>query len=175
MKKKYGPVMDDPSDEPSLDEPPLDALPLGALDEPSKEKHRLWLFRFLSRKSHPEREVRDRLASRGVCPQEIEALILEFRDLHLLDDAAYARLFAEGHEGWGSHRVVLELCRRGLSREDIRLALEGRDEETQARTLAEGWLSEGVAARRVIGRLQRRGFSHRAIHSALRGNDETPW
>ena len=143
--------------------------------DPLREDHRLWLFGFLSGLPRTEQEVRNRLSTRGVEGEEREALIHEFRELNLLDDAAYARLFAEGHENWGCDRVAYELSRRGVSREHIASALEGRDEEPQARTLAEGWTAEGFESRQVAARLRRRGFSAKTIGSVLRVRGEIPW
>ncbi len=139
------------------------------------EERRLWLFRLLSGAPRTEKDVRDRLAARGVAAEDADALIAECRELRLLDDALYARLFAEGHECWGSDRIACELSRRGVSREDIRSALEDRDEEAPARELAEEWLSRGFDVKRVAGRLRRRGFSGRTIRAVTRGDDETPW
>lgn len=143
--------------------------------KPSLEEHRLWLLGFLSDLPRTEQEVYGCLAARGVLPEEGEALIFEFRELGLLDDALYARLFVEGHECWGSERIAYELSRRGVSREHIALALEDRDEEDKARALFEGWLAQGIEGRRIVGRLRRRGFSGRTIASLLKDEDEVPW
>ncbi|MFC2593538.1 MAG: regulatory protein RecX [Fretibacterium sp.] len=141
----------------------------------SPEEHRLRLFRLLSRAPRPEQEVRERLAAWGVTPEEAEALIVEFRGMSLLDDALYARLFVEGHESWGDDRIACELSQRGIARRDVVSALEGRDEEAQARALAAGWLAGGMETGRVVSRLRRRGFSGRTIRSVIEGKDEIPW
>ena len=141
----------------------------------SPQAHRLRLFRLLSRVPRPEREVRERLAAWGATPEEAEALIVEFRGMSLLDDALYARLFVEGHESWGDDRIACELSRRGIVRRDVVSALEGRDEEAEARALAAGWLAGGTEAGRIVGRLRRRGFSGRTIRSVIEGKDEVPW
>ena len=141
----------------------------------SPEQHRLRLFRLLSRAPRPEREVRERLAAWGATPEEAEALIVEFRGMSLLDDALYARLFVEGHESWGDDRIACELSRRGIVRWDVVSALEGRDEEAEARALAAGWLAGGTEAGRIVGRLRRRGFSGRTIRSVIEGKDEISW
>ena len=143
--------------------------------ELSSEEHRLRLFRLLSRVPRPEREARERLAAWGATPEEAEALIAEFRGMSLLDDALYARLFVEGHESWGDDRIACELSRRGIALQDVVSALEGRDEEAQARALAAGWLAGGMETRRIVGRLWRRGFSGRTIRSVIEGKDEIPW
>lgn len=143
--------------------------------EPSLEEHRLRIFRLLSRAPRPEREVRERLAGQGATPEETQALIAEFRGMRLLDDALYACLFVEGHESWGNDRIACELSRRGIALQDVVSALEGRDEEAQARALAAGWLAGGMETRRIVGRLRRRGFSGRTIRSVIEGKDEVPW
>lgn len=139
--------------------------------EPASEDHRLWLFRFLSAAPRTEQEIRSRLAVRGAACNEADALIRECRKLQLLDDAVYACLYVEGHDSWGCDRIAYELSRRGVSRENIRFALEGKDEEASARDLAERWLADGLEARRIADRLRRRGFSGRTIRSVIEGKN----
>ncbi|MDO4786278.1 MAG: regulatory protein RecX [Fretibacterium sp.] len=145
------------------------------LDEERLNGHRTWLMRLLTRKPHTEREVLERLLERGLASEEAEGLLEEFRMLQLLDDTAYSRLFAEGHEGWGNDRIDYELSRRGVSREDIRTALSEVDEQERARELVGDWLDRGMELKRIIGRLRARGFSGRTINSVTREDDETPW
>lgn len=145
------------------------------LDEERLDGHRTWLIRLLTGKPHTEREVLDRLLKRGLSSEEAEGLLEEFRMLQLLDDTAYSRLFAEGHEGWGNDRIDYELSRRGVSRENIRTALSEVNEQERARELVGDWLDRGMELKRIISRLRSRGFSGQTISSVTRKDDETPW
>ena len=134
----------------------------------SLDEHREWLWALLTRRSCTGREARERLRKRGLEEGDAEALILEATEMHLLDDAAYGRLFAEGHDSWGRDRIAWELGRRGLSGEDIETALGEVDEEARARELVSAWWERGMEERKIVARLQRRGFGGRTIRAACR-------
>ena len=58
----------------------------------------------------------------------------ELVELGHIDDARYARLFAQDKrtlEGWGVARIARTLRERGLARELIELALEGQGREDE--------------------------------------------
>ena len=150
-----------------------DRLDTGRLEP---DKHREWFFQLLMRRPCTEREARERLERRrGLGEEDAEALFAEAREMSLLDDTAYARLFAEGHESWGNGRIAFELGRRGVSREDIRAALEDIDETGRARALVLAWSAGGLDERRIVARLRSRGFGPRAIRAACRGDGDIPW
>lgn len=93
----------------------------------------------------------------------------EAEDAGLIDDSAYARLFAEGHTSWGNAKISYELSIRGVSRENIRLALdEIADESERAREISEGLRESGIDERKIAARLMSRGFTNRAVNEALR-------
>lgn len=139
------------------------------------EGHREWLVRLLLRRPCTEREASKRLAERGASEDEAQNLLAELREMQLLDDAAYARLFIEGHEGWGFDRIACELARKGVSQEEVRSALEHYEEEPSAQELVERWMSAGLERKRIVGRLRRRGFTSRTIRSVLGESGEVPW
>lgn len=145
------------------------------LKDRQTDGHREWLVRLLLRRPHTEREASERLVRRGASEDEAQTLIAELREMQLLDDSVYARLFIEGHESWGFDRIASELARKGVPREDIRSALEDYEEEPSARELVERWRAAGVDMRQIIGRLRRRGFTSRTIRSVLKESEEVPW
>ena len=70
--------------------------------------------------------MRRHLAGKGVEPDAAEDAIATLRDQGYLDDARYARLFAEDKralEGWGSERIRGTLALRGIDRELIDAAI----------------------------------------------------
>ena len=83
-------------------------------------------YRYLNRRDRTEGEVRRHLAGKGVEPDAAEDAIATLRDQGYLDDARYARLFAEDKrtlEGWGSERIRDTLALRGIDRELIDAAV----------------------------------------------------
>ena len=85
---------------------------------------RSWFLRLLMRRSCTSQEARKRLREREVDDGTAETLIVEAQEMGFLDDAAYARLFAESHTSWGDKRIDYELGHRGVSDEDIQEGLE---------------------------------------------------
>ncbi len=127
------------------------------------DEHRDWLWGLLARRPCTRQEAVNRLLKRGLDEEDAEALLKEALNAGLLDDGNYARLFAEGHEGWGNDRIAYELGRRGVASEDARAALEEIDEEARARELVAAWGRQGLETRKMIARLYRRGFTGKTI------------
>lgn len=110
------------------------------------------------------------LEKRGAGEDEANRIIENLVNEGSLDDRLYARLFVEGHEGWGPLRLRQELKRRGIS---DRLVLEAI-EEAYVPSVIEGmirdWRKAGIDDRRIAGRLLRRGFPAGEISGALRSS-----
>ena len=101
-----------------------------------------------------------------------ERLMREAEDSGLIDDAAYARLFADGHLQWGNLKIAHELSMRGVDSEDIAIALdEAEDEGKRACELAEFWQKSGIEDRKIQSRLLSRGFTNKAVRYALHRKD----
>ena len=93
-----------------------------------------------------------------------ESLINEAEDAGLIDDLGYARLFADGHVSWGNAKIAYELGVRGVSRENVRIALDEIDDEAErAREISESLRKSGLNERKIRARLISRGFSSRAV------------
>lgn len=157
-----------------------------ALDRIAREEQlheaRNYAFMLLSYKARTTAELKTRLARKGFAPDIVEATIARLVGLKIVDDAGFARQFAEdrvniGHKGkW---RVRGELMKRGVAREHIETALaQAPDEREAARAVAEKYLSRNrrlepaVLRRRLYALLARRGFSPDTIRHAL-GTDKT--
>jgi regulatory protein len=112
----------------SLDVPaePLDAAP-GPHGPPGAGREPLELaYRYLNRRDRTEGEVRKHLAGKGVEPDAVEGAIETLREQGYVDDARYARLFAEDKralEGWGTERIRGTLALRGIDRDLIEAAV----------------------------------------------------
>jgi regulatory protein len=84
-------------------------------------------YRYLNRRDRTEGEVRTHLTGKGVEPDAAEEAIATLREQGYVDDARYARLFAEDKralEGWGSERIRGTLALRGIDRELIDAAVQ---------------------------------------------------
>ena len=122
----------------------------------------------LLRRPSTAKQARESLERSRVPDEVIDALLREAESLGLIDDSAFARLFAEGHLHWGNLKIAHELSARGLSREDIADALEEcEDESERACELAESWRKGGIEERKIQSRLLSRGFTSRAVREAL--------
>ncbi len=83
-------------------------------------------YRHLNRRDRTVSEMQRHLQARGCAPEEIEAAIGTLAEQGYLDDARYARLFAEDKrelEQWGSERIQRALLERGVDRELVEQAL----------------------------------------------------
>lgn len=138
------------------------------------EEERAWAYalRLLSIRPRAREELRLRLLRRGFPPEVVEKVLTRAEETALLDDQAFAQLYAEDRllsRPCPRRRVAWELKARGvaasLAEEAARAALPELSEEDLARQalasrrrLWEG-LPSAVALRRAYALLLRRGFS----------------
>jgi regulatory protein len=82
-------------------------------------------------------ELRARLERKHVSPEAIDEAVAELEDTGFLDDARYARQFAEDKrelEQWGTDRIATDLRRRGIAPHLIDAAVSTRDRDSELRT-----------------------------------------
>jgi len=94
-------------------------------------------YRAMSRREHTIAEVRTFLEGKRVGPTAIDGAVAELREAGVLDDARYARRFAEDKrelERWGSERIGRELRRRGIAPDLIDAVLSDRAREAELAT-----------------------------------------
>jgi regulatory protein len=121
--------------------------------------------------------VRAWLEERAFGPATIEAAIERLRALGRLDDAHFARRYAEDKRelrGWGPERIGEALRDRGVSAESIAAALRAADAageaERAARLLAGRGdpLQDELARSRAFAYLRRRGYPAEVAYDAVR-------
>jgi regulatory protein len=136
-----------------------------------------YAFLLLSYKARTTSELKQRLARKGLSPDIVSQTLQRLSELKMVDDAGFARRFAEdriaiGHKGkW---RIRGELIKRGVAKEHIEDALAtAPDEKAAAREVAQKYLSRNrrlepdILKRRLYAFLARRGFSPDTIGHVL--------
>ena len=91
-------------------------------------------LRMLNARERTEAELQASLGRRGCATEMIDDVLVALREEGLVDDAGYARRFAEDRrllDRWGNERIARDLERRGIERELVErtLACHGHDEE----------------------------------------------
>ena len=132
-------------------------------------------WRFLAHRDRTEAEIRARLERNDVEPELIEEVLDELREGGYVDDARFARRFAEDRrnlDGWGNERIERRLLELGVDREHIRPALGDHDELAAAcELLARRFPTPPDTPRdreRALGMLIRKGYELELAHDALR-------
>jgi len=136
-------------------------------------------FRHLGKRDRTETELRRHLAAKDVGEAEADAAIAEVVRMGYVDDARYARTFAEDRrnlDGWGAERIERRLLALGVDREHVAAAVGGRDgaEELEAalgllRHRFRGGVLDGEREReRALGMLVRKGYELELAYDAVR-------
>jgi len=119
-------------------------------------------YRHLSRRDRTEAQVRRHLAGRGVQEPAIDGAVRVISEQGYLDDARYARVFAEDRrslDGWGSERIERALLAAGVEL-DAAVALLRRRCRTAPATDRE--------RERALGLLVRKGYELELAYDAVR-------
>ena len=139
-------------------------------------------LRVLSLRDHCEAELSRKLKEKGYLEPEISETLARLKELNYLDDARFARVFAESAlrngRGFGV-RVKLDLARRGVAEAIIQQAMAELSEEYGESQVLSRTVERRFAGfdpetatdkekRKAVAYLQRKGFSLRAILKELR-------
>jgi regulatory protein len=136
----------------------------------------------ISVRERTQGEVEAFLARRGYETGVVEDVVRALREEGLVDDAGYARRFAEDRrllDSWGNERIARDLERRGVERELVDQALAGHGVEDQL-ALAIELLDrrfplpfDGDRERDKAWRmLVRRGYEPELAYSAIRTHEQ---
>jgi regulatory protein len=148
-------------------------------DADERLQHALDLaYRHLARRDRTADEVRRHLATRGVEPATLERTIAELTAQRYLDDARYARRFAEDRrtlDQWGAERIEQRLLAVGVEPELIAAALADQEPDAEleaAIAVLRRRLPEPPCnareSDRALGLLLRRGYELELAHDAIR-------
>jgi regulatory protein len=143
-------------------------------------------LRYLKTRDRTVAQMREHLEKKEFSRTAIESTVSDFQEMGYLNDARFAERFIQHRmesRHWGRHRLADELRKRGISREQIQLALEEAlaevNESDLALTCAEkkmkslSGLDTQTARRRLAQFLQRKGFSQDTVYQTLEAL--VPW
>lgn len=135
-------------------------------------------YRYLGRRDRTVVEMRRHLEGKRVEPDLIDEAVAELLEQGYLDDARYARRFAEDRrtlDSWGTDRIEQRLIAVGVDRADIAAALAAQpaeDELQAAIALLQRKLREPPADDRgrekALGMLVRKGYELEVAYDAVR-------
>jgi regulatory protein len=139
-------------------------------------------YRALAGRERTVSELRTFLERKRVEPAAIEEVVTELCDSGLLDDARYARQFAEDKrtlERWGTGRIARDLRRRGIEPhlvEEVTLSQGHLDELASALVLlserAPGAIADDRARDKAWRMLVRRGYEPELAYEAVRAHEQ---
>jgi regulatory protein len=156
-----------------------------ALDPEVRLQHaRDLAWQALDRRDRTVAELARALAAKRVEPTMIEIVVAELCEQGYLDDARYARRFAEDRrrlDGWGAERIERRLRALGVDAEPIAAAVaeqEPGDELEAALALLRRRFPDPPDTprdcRRALGILIRKGYELELAHDALRRHAGAP-
>lgn len=131
----------------------------------------------LNRRDRSVAEIVGWLEAREYGPEEIERAVGTLIEAGGLDDARYARLFAEEKRdlaGWGPERIARNLAERGIEQALIDEVCGVEDHGSQverAASLLDGRdipLDDDRGRSKALGFLTRRGYEYEVAYEAIR-------
>ena len=135
-------------------------------------------LRHLNRRDRTEAELRRHLAAKDVGEAEADAAIAEIARMGYVDDARYARTFAEDRrnlDGWGAERIERRLLELGVDPEHVAAAIGARDGEGELEAALEllrrRFRAPPTGERereRALGMLVRKGYELELAYDAVR-------
>jgi regulatory protein len=176
----------------ALEEPPADPVAQGPDADPETVARTI-LLDALTGQARSRKELRDRLARRGVPAEVAESLLDRFGEVGLVDDEAFARSWIESRQrsrGLARRALAQELRRKGLDDATVRTALDDLDPDQELRAASElvrrklrsmRTLDPAVATRRLVAMLARKGYPQGLAYRVVRdelgesvGDEEEP-
>jgi regulatory protein len=131
----------------------------------------------LERKERTVAEMGSWLGARGVGSEEVEEVVDRLVSSGVLDDARYARRYAEDKRElrrWGSERIRAALLDRGVDPADADAALAESGQEAEVERAVEllrdrgASLEAALERQRALGALVRRGYDSEVAYEAIR-------
>ena len=135
-------------------------------------------YKYLGRRDRTVAEVRRHLEAKRCEPAAIDGAVAELSEQGYLDDASYARRFADDRrrlDAWGADRIERKLLSLGIDREVVAAAVGEQDHagemEAALELLARRFPAPPRTPRerdRALGVLVRKGYDLELAYDALR-------
>ena len=110
-----------------LDEIQFDSERVRALDK---------ALSFVTKSKKTQKQAKEHLFSKGYTEQTVESVIEKMKDYRFLDDGDYAESYAKSYSKTkGKKLIEMELKKRGISEEDMSLAIENIGDQTESAVL----------------------------------------
>ena len=154
-----------------LDEIQFDSERVRALDK---------ALSFVTKSKKTQKQVKEHLYSKGYTEQTVASVIEKMNDYRFLDDGDYAETYAKSYSKTkGKKLIEMELKKRGVSEEDMSLAIENIGDQTESAVIiAEKYLKSKVKDKpnmlKCYKYLLSKGFEYDVAKSAIDriGNNE---
>ena len=132
----------------------------------------------LGKRDRTAAEIRRHLAGRNIAEPAAAAAVAELERMGYLDDARYARAFAEDRralDAWGAERIERRLLELGVDPEHVAAAIGERDGEKELdaalqllRRRCRAVPSSERERERALGMLVRKGYDLELAYDAVR-------
>jgi regulatory protein len=151
------------------------------IDPAARLQHALDLaFRYLNRRDRTVLEMRRYLEGKRVEPATIEEALASLHEQGYLDDARFARRFADDKrelDHWGADRIERRLATLGIGRDVLDAALGAQDRDGELAAAIEllqrrfpGLADDPRDRRRAFGVLVRKGYDVELAGDAIRAH-----
>lgn len=146
------------------------------MDEVLGKRATKYAMHLLERQERTEKQLRDKLEEQGYPQSCIEQAIAYVKSYHYIDDLRYACVYIRYHQEKESRqKLMMKLLMRGVSKENIELALEEEyqaDECVQIEELLKKKHydpneADEAAYRKMVQFLMRRGFHSADIYRVM--------
>ena len=139
------------------------------------------VYKLLNFRERSEKEIRNKLNTKGISSSTIEKCVIYFKDLDLIDDRQFAKKWINFRlkKPLGISRIRVELKQKGINeniiKEELSRSQENFDELNTVLKLAKRRLEkyknieQQKAQQRLYEYLTRRGFSGNSIRKTLTG------
>lgn len=122
-----------------------------------------------------EKQVRDFLNGKGYLPAVVEYVLEKLNSYHFLDDEAYAEHYVQSaSKRKGSRLIRMELKSKGVSDQDVSVALESLDKDCELQTAKQilekymrGKTADVSTLSKAFRHLMSKGFEYDIAKSAL--------
>ncbi|MEJ7798758.1 MAG: RecX family transcriptional regulator [Solirubrobacteraceae bacterium] len=142
-------------------------------------------YRYLGKRDRTQAEVRRQLADKGIDEASIDTAAGTLVRQGYVDDARYARMFAEDRrklDDWGPERIERRLLALGVDTEIVSAALSDRDPAGELdaavallrRRCGDAIPASGRERERALGLLVRKGYGLELAYDAVRAFSGLP-